>query len=615
MAWVNRPELYQFGPFQLDEPEHRLLRDGQPVQLPPKAYDLLLVLVTRSGHLVTKDELLRQVWPDTFVEEANLSYTVSVLRKALADEREPHRYIETVPKIGYRFSQPVVPSARQSAETPDGRNLQRPSGRNAAVLAIAVLVAIAGVAVWWQRRLVPRAEIRSIAVLPLKNLSTDPAKDFFVEGVHEALITELAHLGIPVVARSSAMQYVGTKKSLATIGRELNVEAVVEGAIERSGNDVRISVQLVDAATAQTLWGAAFSRDLRDVLALHDEVAQAIAGQIVTAARGARAHRASGGPIDPETYELYLKGRYHLNRRTEEDFAKAVAHFENVIARDARFAPAYAGLADCLTQTSIYGSLPPRETMPKAKRSAIEAIALDDTSAEGHASLAWVLLNYEWNWEAADREFRSAIDRNPSYELARTWYGLSLVWRGRFEQGRAELLKGQQLDPVSRSRLAPLGIAFFLAGNYERSIHETNAALEIGGNHAGPYTWLGLAQVHSGLHQEAVRSIERSLALDSEVSINVGRAGYVYARAGQIDKARDVLRRLAELSQRRYVSAVDLAFVHVGLGNTDGALAMLERGLEERAHQMVYLKIDPRFDPLRSDPRFQRLLRAVNFPN
>ena len=606
---LSARQLYDFGPFRLDPPERLLLRDGQPVPLPPKAYDLLVTLAAHAGHLMTKEDLLGEVWPGTFVEEANLSYTVSLLRKALGDDAEPYRYIETVPKRGFRFRE-VIAAAEPALNAPSDRRVAAGGSsltklsRGRRVAAAVALVSAMGALIVWQVAsgekdgTKTRPEIRSVAILPLKNLSNDPAQDYFVEGMHEALITELARAGpLAVVGRSSAMRYADKDKPLGEIVRELNVQAVVEGSVLRVGEQVRISVQLLDASSGQTLWAAAFDRRLSDVLALQADVAHAIATELLSATRQRATPRSTARPVDPGAYELYLKGRYHLNRRGEEDLSKAIDHFANAIARDPGYAAAYAGLADCRNLVPLYGSTAPLNAVPQGKAAALSAIALDDTLAEGHASLAWALLSYEWDWAGADREFQRAIALNPTYPTARMWYGLAMAWRGRFEEAAAEMRRGRELDPVSPLMLQNVAAVFYFARNYDNAIRETEALMQLDETYAEAHVWQGLAELQEGRREGAIQSLERAVALSPDRSTSIARLAYGYGLTG-----------------RRQAALARLATVHLGLGDTEKALSWFEKGLEERATEMLFLKTDARFDQLRSDPRFQRLLERMNFP-
>jgi TolB-like protein/DNA-binding winged helix-turn-helix (wHTH) protein/Flp pilus assembly protein TadD len=624
---ISTQRSYGFGPFRLDPPERVLLRDGQAIPLPPKAYDVLVTLVTRAGHLVTKEELLKEVWAGTFVEEANLSYTVSILRKVLGDDSEPWRYIETVPKRGYRFRAPIVltqsgpmspMSAPVTAERLPLRNLPRGWRIAGAVVGAFALLALI---IWQIAKREPgqpriTAEIRSVAILPLKGISNDPSQDYFVEGMHEALITELARAGpLAVVARTSAMRYADTDKPLATIAKELNVQAIVEGSVVRAGKNVRIDVRLVDATNGVAVWADSFDRQLLDVLSLHAEVAQAIAREILSASRNPAAPPRRTKQIDPDAYEEYLRGRYHLNLRGETNLLKAVDHFTNAIRRDPRYALAHAGLADARNLLPLHGSIAPRDVVPLGKAAALAAIALDDSLAEGHASLAWASLTYDWDWTTADREFKRAIALNPSYPIARMWYGESLVWRGRSNEGVAELRRARELDPVSQVLLQNMAAVYYFVRNYESAIRETESLLQLDPGYAEAYIWQGLAKLQNGMREQAIPLLERGLALDPDRPLKIGRLAYGYSLAGQRKAASEGLARLTSISRERYVSAINFATIWIGLGDTGKALEWLEKGVEERATEMIFLKTDPRFDPLRSEVRFQQVLRRMNFPN
>jgi tetratricopeptide (TPR) repeat protein len=313
--------------------------------------------------------------------------------------------------------------------------------------------------------------------------------------------------------------------------------------------------------------------------------------------------------------EAYLKGRYYFNRRSEQDLLKAAEYFERAISRDPGYALAFAGLADCLNLMPQYGSTAPRDAIPRARKAAAQAIALDDDLAEGHTSLAWALLTYDWDWAAADREFRRAIDLNPNYDTARLWYGYSLTWRGRFEEGVAQLQQARRLDPVATWTLANIAIASYLARDYDRAIREAADVVELNNTLPAGHVWRGLPQLQQGLHDEAVRSLEQGLALGPERATRLARAGYVYGVTGQREKARAILARITNISRSKYVSAVDFAIVHLGLGEKTKALDWLDRGIDERGSEMMFIKTDPRFDLVRSEPRFERLLQVMNFPN
>jgi len=443
---------YEFGPFRLIPDEGLLLRHDRPVPLTPKALETLVVLVQNSGHLVEKDELLGKVWPDSFVEEATVAQNVFTLRKVLGDTPDGHQYIETVPRRGYRFVAAVrvlgdgtsasngtaveIQSPSLGAPLPltegEMQHMERPKAgwlaRALAATAVALLLLLLLLKGWRRGQVEQPAAtpIHSLAVLPLENLSSDSAQDYFADGITESLITDLAQVqGLRVISRTSVMQYKGTTKTVRQIGQELRVDSVVEGAVMRSGDRVRVSAQLVDARTDQHLWANNYDRELRDVLELQRDVAQTVAEQVrLKFAAQAGMPLSRPRPINPEAYENYLKGRYFWNRRSEEGFKKAIEYFDASLENDPNYAQAYAGLADAY---ALLGSLPnkalPRsEAMPRARTAALKALEIDDSLAEAHTSLAFVRMHYDWDFAGADREFRRAIELNPGYATAHHWY-------------------------------------------------------------------------------------------------------------------------------------------------------------------------------------------------
>jgi TolB-like protein/DNA-binding winged helix-turn-helix (wHTH) protein/tetratricopeptide (TPR) repeat protein len=610
----------RFGPFQLDVRSGEVFKGSTRLRVPDQSIEILKALVEKPGQLITREELRHRLWPDnTFVDfEHGLNAAVRRLRDALGDSADAPAFIETLPRRGYRFVGQIEADLNSvTSPTSDQRVLESRRRKAPRLLAVIALVVVIAAAVLW--RTAPRepvvGTIRAVAILPLKNVSKDPAQDYFVEGMHEALITALAHAGcLGVIARSSTLRYANTDKSVATIARELNVQAIVEGSVLRVGEQVRITVRLVEPTSGRTLWTDSFDRSLRDVLALHSEVAQAIAGGIVTASDCGRTSTPVARRVDPEAYESYLKGRYHLNQRTEHDLLQAVEDFRRAIARDPSYALAYAGLADARNLLPLYGSTAPREVIPDGKSAALSAIHVDETVADGHASLAWASLAYDWDWTTADREFARAIAIDPANPITRMWHGLALVWRGRFDQGIAELDRARTLDPVSPLLLQNVAAVFYFARDYDRAIRETDTLLELDSSWAEGYVWQGLAKLQKGKPDDAVRSLERAVVL-TDRSTAIARLAYGYGLAEQRDAALSTLARLKGKSRQGYVSAVNFATAYVSLGDKETALNWLERGLEERATEMLFLKTDPRFDPLRSDARFQRLLERMNFQN
>jgi serine/threonine protein kinase/Tfp pilus assembly protein PilF len=460
-------------------------------------------------------------------------------------------------------------------------------------------------------------KIESIAVLPLTNLSGDPEQEYFADGMTEELITYLGKISaLRVISRTSVMRYKKTDKLLPLIARELNVDAVVEGAVQRSTDRVRITANLLHAPSDRHIWAESYERDLRDVLALQSEVARAIANEIrIKVTPQEQTRLASAHPVNPAAYEAYLRGRYHWNKRTENDFRKAIEHFQQAIDQDPKCAMAYAGLADCYNLLPLYAAVAPKEAFAKGRTAAAKALEIDETLAEAHAAFAWTKVGYEWDWSGAEEEFKRALELNPGYETAHHWYGLQLVWEGKFGQGLAELKRAQELNPVSPVINRSLGYGFYWARQYDMAIGQLNKVLELDPTFPRTHEFLGLSYLQKGMYREAIVALEEEAKLSGERSLPLGRLGYGYAMAGQRTQALGVIEQLRALSKRKYVCGFDFAIVYLGLGDKDQTFLWLEKAYEERDTElMMDLKVDARFDPLRSDPRFQDLLRRMNFP-
>jgi serine/threonine protein kinase/tetratricopeptide (TPR) repeat protein len=460
-------------------------------------------------------------------------------------------------------------------------------------------------------------QIRSLAVLPLENLSRDPEQEYFADGMAEALITELAQIrALRVISRTSVMQYKSVKKPLPQIAKELNVDAVVEGSVQHAGDKVGITVQLIHAPTDRHLWANSYERDLRDVLALEREVARAIAGEIrIQLTPQEQAHLASARPVNPEAYEAYLKGRYYWNKRTDEEgLRKAIEYFRQAVEKDPTYAPGYAGLADYYNVLPFYAPVSPTEAYPKARTAALKALELDDSLGEAHASLAYVLYRFDWDWAGADREFKRALALNPSYAPGHHFYGSYLAGVGPIDEALAELERARKLDPYSIIINRDLGLGFFYAHHYDEAIEQLQRVLELDPNFALSLHMLGRAYVQKSRYQEALARCEKSVSLSRRRSPMLASLGYTYALAGRRTEARRILNELQRRSETEYISGVHIAWIYVSLGEKEHALAWLEKAFNNRDPEMGWINRDPWFDPLRSDPRFQDLLRRMNFP-
>jgi TolB-like protein/DNA-binding winged helix-turn-helix (wHTH) protein/Flp pilus assembly protein TadD len=592
---------FEFGAFRFDAAERVLYRGSERVPLSPKVADTLLVLLTNHGRVVEKNELIQLVWPDTFVEEGGLARNISALRKALGDDADGSGHIETIPKRGYRFVAPIGKTATQP---------RRP-GIRFAIAATLVAAALVLVASGYLLSFLTRHDrsahlVKSVAVLPLKNISGDAAQDYFAEGMTDVIATELSKTGLPVIAPAS-VRSLPPGAPLAEIGRQLKVGAVIQGTVLRSGDWVRINAQLVEIGTGRLLWADSYRRDLRDVLRLQAEVAGAIARQTsFEAAAGVRPDSSRLQTVVPEAYQAYLRGRFFWNKRTEPALRKAVQYFNDAIAKDGKYAPAYAGLADSwsLLASNSYDAVPPREGMPLAKAAAQRALELDSGLAEAHTSLAYVTMAFDWDLEPAEREFQQAIRCNPGYATARHWHAHCLLAAGRLEDAAAEMRQAQNLDPLSLPVNVGVGWCSYFARRYDEAIGQYRKTLELEPNFALAHQTLGMALAQKHDYPEAIAEFQTAVTLSGGASA-VASLGYAYGLAGSKAEARAQLARLVELSHRRYVPAIYMAQVCLGLRDGRGFSSWMSKAREERSEYLIYYQRDPALDAVRADPAFR----------
>jgi TolB-like protein/thioredoxin-like negative regulator of GroEL len=486
----------------------------------------------------------------------------------------------------------------------------------AAVILVAVVLIARNVG-GLRDRLLPKAvapRIESLAVLPLENLMGDPQQEYFVDGMTEELTADLSQISaLRVISRTSVMQYKGTKKSMPEIARELNVDGVIEGSVLRAGDRVRITAQLIEAKTDRHIWGSSYERDLRDILALQGEVARLVAHEVqvkLTPQEQARLARAQ--PVNPEAHLAYLRGRHSLEKYTQEDLSKALEYFQKAIQIDPNYAPAYAGMADAYYGFSnIYIS--PSVAMPRVKAAALKALAIDETLAEAHVSLGITKLSYDYDYPGAETELRRAIELNPNYAWAHLSYGFVLTVLERFEEAKAKVARARELDPLSLNIRTYVFLPVYFARRYDEAAQQLQEIALTDPNYYMVHAYLGLVYEQQGKLSEAVAEFERATALDDSPEPRAQLA-HAYALAGRKSEARKLLAELMERAKHQYLSPYNLALIYVGLGDHPRALRSLEDALIDRSEWCPYLKVDPRLDPLRSTPRFQDLLRRMNFP-
>jgi TolB-like protein/DNA-binding winged helix-turn-helix (wHTH) protein/Flp pilus assembly protein TadD len=670
--------IVRFGDYQADLHTGELRKNGRKIRLSGQPFRILTFLLEKPGELITREELRSRLWPDeVFVDfDHSLNAAVNKLREALCDSTTEARFIETLPKRGYRFVGSIEagdePAVHQTAVIPStainklrdalGDSADNPrfietlprrgyrfiapvigdqqekspvpeeesnvgdeqTGKNTRIsrwlapTAVAVLVLLTLAYVIIRRSVSPgRAPvIRSLAVLPLENLSGDASQEYFADGMTDALITDLAQIGeLRVISRTSVMRYKGSRKSLPEIARELSVDGIVEGTIMRSGDHVRITSQLIYAPADQHLWARSYERDLSNVLTLQGEVARAIAEEVrvaVTPEEGARLTVRSA--VIPDAYEANLKGRYFWNKRTADGSLKAMEYFQQAIDKDQAYAPPYVGLADSYTMLANWGLLAPREAMPKAKAAALKAVELDDRLAEAHVSLGMVRLVYEWDWPAAGKDFERAIVLNPASPAAHLWYSKYLMILRRSDEALTEAKRAVGLDPVSPDVNHQVAWLLNVAGRYDEAIEWERRTLDMDPGFPPAHSVLASAYEGKGMHDEAVVEAKRLLALSPDATDALGSLGYTHARSGERSQAHRELAELGALSKHKYVPSIDFATVYLGLGDKEQAFRWLEKACEERSGYLPWLTVHTKWAPLRADPQYSDLLRCMGLP-
>ena len=609
----RQPQVFEFGPFQVDVGERLLRRGEQIVGLTPKAFDTLVVLLENHGRLVGKDDLMKRLWPSSFVEESNLAQQISALRKALGDDGS--QYIETVPKSGYRFRYPVSVLTKSVS-----RRFLRADRVGWVILAAGLSLTTYWAWHWRaaQSAAAPAPAKVTLAVLPFENLSGDPDQEYLSDGMTEEMIMQLAQLNparLAVIARTSSMHFKGSKKTVAQIGQELAADYVLQGSLRREGGRLRISAQLIQVEAQTHVWGQNYERDVRDMLALQDDVARAIASEIrvqLTPPRLLVSGSASSAPRAAEVHQQYLKGRYFWNKRSEAGFVKAIEFFQEAIQIDPGYAPAYAGLADAyaLLGSMTNSTLPRLEAMPRARGFAEKALTLDESLAEAHTSLAFVLMHFEHDWAAAEREFQRAIALNPSYVTAHHWYAYCLMAQTRVEEALREIRLAQELDPLSLIVNTDVAELLYCARRYDEAIRQAQKALEMDASFPLAHRALGLAYEQKGMYKESVAELQLQVRYSGRADYALAELARAFVLTGNRNEAEKLLRELQTFNPQNPGTSIGLAFLYAALGDKDQAFFWLEKSARERMG-VILIKVQPYFDTLRSDPRFRAIERRM----
>jgi len=618
-------QVFEFGSFRLDPAERILSRDGEPIPISVKAFDTLVFMVQKSGRLIEKSELIAEIWPDSFVEEGNLKVVICALRKALETEADGPKYIQTVAKHGYRFVGEVREVPKSESKHPHvnpatvTRILSGGETRAGWVVKTAVLTGVllgfAGILILLEKPIpssVEATKISSLAVLPFEPLNLSPDKKYLGLGMADAIITRLGSAGqIVVRPTSSVAKFALSSGDPSAVGRELKVDAVLEGKIEILPDQVRARIQLVRSRDGFLLWADTFAEPPDQIFALEEDVADRVAGSVPGHVSGqAGTSLARSETKDSNAYPLYLNGIYLLNKRTPDSVRQSIDYFQQAIARDQSYAPSYADLAVAYVTLGSYGEKP-AQLYPHAEDAAAKAIDLDNSLAAAHAALAQESFHYGWNWVEADKQFQSAIRLAPNDAMTHSWYGLYLAAMGRNKEAVEHGVRAQQLDPVSPAVNASVGRVFYWTRQYGRAIDRFQEVLTLEPQFSNGHTRLGLAYLAQGDQSNALREFQTGQKLSDSGPYLDGLLGYMQARSGKTVEARKVLEDLIRKSQTQYVPAFGIALVYIGLGDHNKALDWLEKAYQERSPDMVYAKIDPLLDSVRSDRRFIELVQKM----
>jgi DNA-binding winged helix-turn-helix (wHTH) protein/tetratricopeptide (TPR) repeat protein len=608
--------IYRFGSFRLDPAKRVLTCNGQLIPIPPKPFESLLVLVQRHGQLVHKDELIKLIWADAFVEEANISQNVFLLRRLLAKHGKGSRYIETVPRRGYRFIAKVREEGKRRSQGNTRPRLDQFDVKGDATDS-------------------RNGFITSLAILPLENVGGDPELEYLSDGITESMINTLSQVRqLRVMARTSVFRYKGRKMSLQDVARELNVNTVVTGRIITRNDTVNVQIELTRVSDESQFWGKQYDLKIGEIDKSRGEIAQELLEQLRLKLEWAGED--NGGPLRRHTnngaaYQLYLKGLYYHNKLTEEGLKKGVEYFQQAIDEDPTFALAYTGLADCyalgglpldpdsalayaeLVDCYALVTLAPKEAMSKAKAAALMALEIDNNLAEAHASMGFIRYRLDWDWRLAEQEYRRAIELSRNCPKVHYWLSMCLRTMGRLDEALAEAKLAYEIDPFMHIIKVELGRIYYFARYYDQAIEYYSQVLELEPSFLPAHFRLGQAYTQKGMYSEAIVEFQRAIPLIGDDPEAVAALAYVYALSGQKDKAREVLEKLRALSLRRYVSSYDLAIIYLGLDDKDKALEWLQNAYADRSVWLIGIKVEPMLDSLRPDPRFATLMRRIGF--
>ncbi len=611
--------IVHFGIFRLDLKARELHKAGVKVKLQEQPFRVLAQLVDRAGQVVTREELQQKVWPtDVYVGfDQGLNNAIKKVRDALGDSADSPRFIETVDRHGYRFIAPVSAAPGRPSEPLPHFGLR--TRRITVFMGLATATLIAALAYWaWYgstaRDRTPSEKV-ILAVLPFDNLSRDPDQEFFSDGLTEEMIAQLGKLNperLIVIARGSVAKYKGSNLAVDQIGRALHADYLVQGSVRRASDRVRITVQLIQVRDQTDLWTESYDRELKDILSLQESAARTIAHQIhITLTPGQQARLPSRTNLDPVAYEAYLKGRYYWNKRTGDGLQKALIYFQQAIDKDPEYGAAYSGLADCNSGLAWHGFKSPAETLPEAKAAALKAIEVDPQSSEAHASLGLVL-NHSWDWAGAEVEFKRALQLDPRYANAHHWHGNNLSVLGRHDEALREAKQALELDPLNLMIGTWVGLRYYLARRYDLAIEQGRSTVELDENFAAVHLLLGETYVQKLLLEQGLAELHTAAGLSGNSPLYLAQVGVAHAAAGRKADALRVIAQLQALSSERYVSPYGLAQIYAALNDKEQTFKWLQIAYDDRAVWMSYLAVDPVFDSVRYDQRFQDTLLRIH---
>jgi TolB-like protein/Flp pilus assembly protein TadD len=585
----TRPKIYEFCGFRLESAQHRLLYEGKAVPLKPKVLDLLRFLIERRGELIVKEDLMKEIWPGTIVEENNITVSMSILRKTLGEGRKSLKFIETVPRRGYRFVAEVVEIPIEETTERDDREFTCPTEP-------------------------PKERIDSLAILPVEGAGKDFSTEYLSDGITESIVNTLSRIpDLRVLACSTVFRFKGKDADPQEVGTSLNVRAVMMIRVMRFEDKLIIRSELVKVSDGSQLWGEQYSRDPSDILAIQDEIAKAITESLkFELTHDDKISLTKQSTRSAEAYNLYLRGRYFWNKFSKEWVLKAIDIFKQAIAIDSNYALAYCGLADAYFRLSNV-HFPPREVLPKAKEAAVRAVEIDENLADAHSSLGLVKVYYDHDWNGAESEFRKALRLNPDLVSAHQRFGSYLTFMGRFEEGIRHYEIALDLDPFSLQINMNLATTYYLRGEYNRAIEHLIKTCELEPNYMPTHFVLGSAYVQQGRLQEAIEEFKFIYKLDEEAYLALGFMGYAHALANQPAEAETLLDVLQEISQRKYVSPYSMLLIHLGIGPRERVFELLEQLYGEGNDWLVWLKVSPELKSVRNDPRFKNLMLRLGF--